>query len=151
MSTAVFFTGEVIYELQVISSFTAVRQFPGHAPFALRTHEKVEACFYGAYFVLMAFYLYLLRTRGVGKQRRLACATMALFILCTVHFALVLATTVLATKVYIAEPLPDLTISSVIGRLTMASNAVYVTTNVIADIIFVCLRVYETHRDAERS
>ncbi|KAJ7346433.1 hypothetical protein DFH08DRAFT_1081181 [Mycena albidolilacea] len=136
MSTAVFFTGEVIYELQVIWSFTAVRQFPGHASLALRTHEKVEACLYGAYFVLMTFYLYVLHTRGVGKQRRLAGATMALFILCTVHFALVLGTTVLATKVYITEPLPDLTISSVIGRLTVASNAVYVTTNVIADIIF---------------
>jgi peptidoglycan biosynthesis protein MviN/MurJ (putative lipid II flippase) len=86
----------------------------------------------GAYFVLMVFYLYVLRTRGAGKQRRLAGATMTLFTLCTVHFALVLATAVLATKVYIVEPLPDLTISSVIGRLTVASNAVYVTTKCVA-------------------
>jgi hypothetical protein len=41
---------------------------------------------------------------------------------------------VLATKVYIVEPLPDLTISSVIGRLTMASNAVYVTTKCVAPL-----------------
>jgi hypothetical protein len=42
--------------------------------------------------ILLVVSLYVLRTRGVGGQCLLAGARTALFILCTVHFALVLAT-----------------------------------------------------------
>ncbi|KAF7368399.1 hypothetical protein MVEN_00162000 [Mycena venus] len=100
-----------------------------------------EICLYGAYFVMFAFYLHLLRTRRMVKHGFLAIATIALFILCTVHCALVLATAILSTRieVEIREGLerPGGANSGSFTILALAAEAVYVTTNVIADGIFV--------------
>ncbi|KAF7368391.1 hypothetical protein MVEN_00161000 [Mycena venus] len=100
-----------------------------------------EICLYGAYFVMFAFYLHLLRTRRMVKHGFLAIATIALFILCTVHCALVLATAILSTRIEIEirEGLerPGGANSGSFTILALAAEAVYVTTNVIADGIFV--------------
>ncbi|KAJ6526465.1 hypothetical protein B0H19DRAFT_1275816 [Mycena capillaripes] len=58
----------------------------------------LETCLYGAYFVMFAFYLHLLRTRRMVKHSFLAIATMALFILSAIHCALLLAATILGTR-----------------------------------------------------
>ncbi|KAJ7466442.1 hypothetical protein FB451DRAFT_1485379 [Mycena latifolia] len=47
-----------------------------------------EVFLYGAYLVLFAFYLYVLRTGGMAKHRFLNLSTISLFILCTAHCAL---------------------------------------------------------------
>ncbi|KAJ7817371.1 hypothetical protein B0H14DRAFT_2602086 [Mycena olivaceomarginata] len=79
-----------------------------------------------AYFVMFAFYLHLLRTRRLAKHRFLNIATIALFILCTIHCALVLAATILGTR---------LEMGAVFGsersftNVTLAAEAVYITTN----------------------
>ncbi|KAJ7836446.1 hypothetical protein B0H14DRAFT_2589663 [Mycena olivaceomarginata] len=100
-----------------------------------------------AYFVMFAFYLHLLRTRRLAKHRFLNIATIALFILCTIHCALVLAATILGTR---------LEMGAVFGsersftNVTLAAEAVYITTkltkrvhpSVIADGIFV--RLYKS-------
>ncbi|KAF7328566.1 hypothetical protein MVEN_02544600 [Mycena venus] len=87
-----------------------------------------ELCLYGGYFVLMAFYLHVLHTGGgMAKHRFLTVTIIMLFILCTIHCALVVATTVLATGMFIGGVL----------ALTLTANAIYVTTNLIADGIFI--------------
>jgi len=97
-----------------------------------------EACLYGGYFVLVAFYLHVLRIRGVGKQRSLMSATMVLFALCTIHCALVLGTAILGSQEYIGEQIefPGSYSQSWIG-LSLAANWVYVVANVIADGVFI--------------
>jgi hypothetical protein len=87
------------------------------------------AFFTGAYFVMFAFYLHLLRTRRLAKHRFLNIATIALFILCTIHCALVLAATILGTR---------LEMGAVFGsersftNVTLAAEAVYITTKCVS-------------------
>ncbi|KAF7344807.1 hypothetical protein MVEN_01641800 [Mycena venus] len=98
-----------------------------------------ELCLYGGYFVLMAFYLHVLHTRGgMAKHRFLAVAIVMLFILCTIHCALVVAAIVLETGMDIGLELglPGPDTRSIALSFTMAS-AIYVTTNLIADGIFI--------------
>ncbi|KAF8146805.1 hypothetical protein K438DRAFT_1868624 [Mycena galopus ATCC 62051] len=108
---------QLIYTLEVVWSLAAA-----------------ETCLYGAYFVMFAFYLHVLRTARMVKHNFLAIATIALFILCTIHCALVLAVTVLRTRLEVHElegPRTSFT------TLTLAAEAVYVTANIIADGIFI--------------
>ncbi|KAF8183470.1 hypothetical protein K438DRAFT_1838922 [Mycena galopus ATCC 62051] len=114
-----------IYELQVAWSLTAV-----------------EVCLYGGYFVLVAFYLRALHARGMlMKNRFLAVATIVLFILCTFHCAFVLAVSIMGTSISMllvtGIEFPASNIISHWISFNLAANAVYVTSNVLADVIFI--------------
>ncbi|KAJ6574199.1 hypothetical protein B0H19DRAFT_1230263, partial [Mycena capillaripes] len=96
-----------------------------------------EACLYGAYAVMFGFYIHVLHTRGIPTTRFLPLATISLFILCTVHLALLLAGTMVldptdeTTVVGVGDP------SYLVFQLNFATNLIYVTNNVIADSIFI--------------
>ncbi|KAF7344693.1 hypothetical protein MVEN_01629600 [Mycena venus] len=55
-----------------------------------------ETFLYGAYLIMIALYVHVLRKRGLGQNRLLSSATIALFVLCTAHCFLALA--VVATR-----------------------------------------------------
>ncbi|KAJ7830708.1 hypothetical protein B0H14DRAFT_3143414 [Mycena olivaceomarginata] len=92
----------------------------------------------------MAFYVQVIRKRGLGRNRLLASATIALFVLCTAHCVLVLAAVATAGSwgmVVVGQPTGDLSLDEIqLGLLTynlsLAANIVYVT-NILADAIFV--------------
>ncbi|KAJ7713063.1 hypothetical protein B0H16DRAFT_550152 [Mycena metata] len=98
-----------------------------------------EICLYGAYFVLVAFYLHALLTRRMAKQTFLTIAIIALFILCTIHCAFILAATTLNNRIYVRldAGLPFVKDQNRYSKLTLATQVVYVTSNVIADGIFI--------------
>ncbi|KAJ7122075.1 hypothetical protein C8R44DRAFT_785611 [Mycena epipterygia] len=90
-----------------------------------------EVFLYGAYFVMFGFYLNVLRTRGVAKNRNLTVATVFLFIFCTAHCALQITTTTLynrlvSTSLGDSEPVFDRTFKDY-SALAIATNAVYIT------------------------
>ncbi|KAJ7805485.1 hypothetical protein B0H13DRAFT_2387712 [Mycena leptocephala] len=120
----------LISSLVALWSLAAVRELSADRPPSVRC--LIES-FTGAYFVMIAFYLHVLRTRRTIKLGFLATATITLFILCTIHCALVLATTILATRRQIRQgpQVPSYT------TLIVATEAVYVTANVVADAIFI--------------
>ncbi|KAF8180456.1 hypothetical protein K438DRAFT_1976645 [Mycena galopus ATCC 62051] len=105
----------------------------------------VETFLYGAYLILIAFYVNVLRIRGLGQNRLLASATMVLFVLCTAHCALVVAVVAVNSNVSIGimgEMLGDtsseaLQLEPTEDGLSLAANVVYVTANVLADAIFI--------------
>ncbi|KAJ6606122.1 hypothetical protein DFH09DRAFT_1119346 [Mycena vulgaris] len=104
-----------------------------------------EVFLYGAYLVMFGFYLNVLRARGVAKNRSLTVATVLLFVFCTAHCALQITTTTLynrleSTSLGDSKPVFDRTFKDY-SALAIATNAVYVTSNVIADSIFI-LRCY---------
>ncbi|KAJ7765913.1 hypothetical protein DFH07DRAFT_770053 [Mycena maculata] len=98
-----------------------------------------EVFLYGIYTVLFGFYLHVLHTRGIPNNRFLTVATISLFLLCSTHLALLAASTVLnnqflegvAIELYLAG---DKTSSNNLG---VALTTVYVTSNLIADSIFI--------------
>ncbi|KAJ6467923.1 hypothetical protein C8R45DRAFT_1019462 [Mycena sanguinolenta] len=97
-----------------------------------------EVFVYGAYAVMFGFYIYVLHTRGMSKNRFLAVATIILFLVCTVHLALLLVSTALLNESYEATIVrsrfrPPFTAF----HLNRATNVVYVTSNIIADTIFI--------------
>ncbi|KAJ6594325.1 hypothetical protein B0H19DRAFT_57961 [Mycena capillaripes] len=99
----------------------------------------------GAYLVMFGFYLNILRSRGVAKNRGLTFATILLFIFCTAHCALQIATSTLynqleSTSVGDSESVFNRTFTDY-SAVVIATDAVYVTSNVIADSIFI-LRCY---------
>ncbi|KAJ7026410.1 hypothetical protein C8F04DRAFT_1296820 [Mycena alexandri] len=92
-----------------------------------------ELYLYGIYSVLFAFYLYVLRTRHIARTRRfLNIATISLFVFGTAHCAFELARTILSTGALASAQSPR-----VAQGCLVASSAVYVTSNLIADIIFI--------------
>ncbi|KAF8148342.1 hypothetical protein K438DRAFT_1989251 [Mycena galopus ATCC 62051] len=99
-----------------------------------------EAFLYGAYTVMFGFYVHILYTRRIPKNRFLSVATISLFMLCTVHLALLLAgTVVLDQRNNLGDP-------SYLGfQLNFAVNLVYVTSSVIADSIFIfrCYAIWD--------
>ncbi|KAJ7813979.1 hypothetical protein B0H13DRAFT_2382011 [Mycena leptocephala] len=110
-----------------------------------------EVFLYGAYAILFGFYLYILRTRGAANRRFLTVATISLFILCTAHCAFVLASVIfdnmaLATAIYSPSGGEPLSGHSV--EWNRAANAVYVTSNVLADSIFLfrCYAIWNFRR-----
>ncbi|KAJ6594335.1 hypothetical protein B0H19DRAFT_1247016 [Mycena capillaripes] len=100
-----------------------------------------EVFLYGAYLVMFGFYLNVLRERGFAKHRGLTFATVLLFIFCTMHCALQIATSTLynqleSTSVGNSESVFNQTFKDY-SSVAIATNAVYITSNVIADSIFV--------------
>ncbi|KAF8132245.1 hypothetical protein K438DRAFT_1884811 [Mycena galopus ATCC 62051] len=82
---------------------------------------------------MFGFYMHVLYTRGMGKHRVLPVAIILLFILCTAHVAFLLASTVVLdqglTSGRIAPP--------IVVTLLKVTNAIYITSNVLADGIFI--------------
>ncbi|KAF8213021.1 hypothetical protein K438DRAFT_1957600 [Mycena galopus ATCC 62051] len=99
-----------------------------------------EAFLYGAYAVMFGFYVYILHTRRIPKNRFLSIATISLFMLCTVHLTFLLAgTVVLDQRNNFGDP------SYLVFQLNFTANLVYVTSNVIADSIFIfrCYAIWD--------
>ncbi|KAJ6484927.1 hypothetical protein C8R45DRAFT_1099071 [Mycena sanguinolenta] len=100
-----------------------------------------ETFLYGAYLIMIALYVHVLRKRGLGQKRFLAFAIIALFILCTAHCVLVLAaiatTTTVLADITDGRRLPLLSLLQTGNNLSVAANGVYVTANVLADVIFI--------------
>ncbi|KAF8148337.1 hypothetical protein K438DRAFT_1989247 [Mycena galopus ATCC 62051] len=94
-----------------------------------------EAFLYGAYTVMFGFFIYILHTRRVPQNRFLAVATILLFIFCTAHLDLLLATTAALDRT--AETSANGNPSYLVLQLNFAENVIYVTSNVIADSIFI--------------
>ncbi|KAJ7196414.1 hypothetical protein GGX14DRAFT_473710, partial [Mycena pura] len=99
-----------------------------------------ETFLYGAYFVMMAFYIQVIWKHGLVQKPVLAALTISLFILCTAHCILILAGAAL-----IGSPGRDIgedvQLANLTANLFVAANVVYVTANVLADAIFI-LRCY---------
>jgi len=103
-----------------------------------------EVFLYGGYTVLFGFYIHLLHTRGLWRQawrnHVLPIATILLFILCTAHLTSLLACTALLDRA-------ELTDSKYIDLVNQSpstesisirtTNSIYVTSNVLADAIFI--------------
>ncbi|KAJ7656641.1 hypothetical protein B0H17DRAFT_1213748 [Mycena rosella] len=97
-----------------------------------------ETLLYGAYLVMFGFYIHVLRKRQNRKQRFLTATTISLFLLSTAHCALVLAITVVEGKVPSAETEgANIRNQRVTTSLVSTASAVYVTSNVVADTIFI--------------
>ncbi|KAF8177384.1 hypothetical protein K438DRAFT_61216 [Mycena galopus ATCC 62051] len=94
-----------------------------------------EVFLYGVYTVMFGFYIHVLYTRGMGKNHVLPAATIVMFGLCTAHVVCLLASTVLYDRGFTK---PDLLAYDTVSQ---ATNAIYVTSNVVADGIFVRQRV----------
>jgi uncharacterized membrane protein len=97
----------------------------------------------GAYFVMFGFYLNVLRVHGAARNRSLTVATALLFVFCTTHCALQIATTTLynqlvSTSLGDSKAVFDRTLKHY-SALGIATNAVYVTSK--------CVIVLELHRD----
>ncbi|KAJ7615322.1 hypothetical protein FB45DRAFT_1107869 [Roridomyces roridus] len=101
----------------------------------------VEMLFYGGYVVLFGFYANILYQKGgLRPQRFLHIATIILFVLSTAHFALLLSSSAIYNHANIAvlAGLPlDLRDKKIGGKITEAAIGIYVTSNVIADSIFI--------------
>ncbi|KAJ7107723.1 hypothetical protein C8R44DRAFT_986879 [Mycena epipterygia] len=101
-----------------------------------------EVLLYGVYLVLFGFYLHVLYSRKMANHRFLTLATVALFILSTVHCALQLASITLNNRGLSQEIYADLSSGSdnwdylLYASVNQAANAVYVMSNVIADSVF---------------
>jgi len=95
-----------------------------------------EVLLYGAYLTMFGFYLHVLRKHGVMNNRFLTIATIALFLLCTAHCALQLAITKVANTIAASPKLPLQAVQLSVA-LNRASNTIYVTSNIIADAIFI--------------
>ncbi|KAJ7752637.1 hypothetical protein B0H16DRAFT_1723563 [Mycena metata] len=93
-----------------------------------------ELYLYGIYSVMFGFYLYVLRTRHIARKHRfLNIATISLFIFGTAHCAFELARTILSTEV-LGFPARSPKAAQV---SLIASSAMYATSNLIADIVFI--------------
>ncbi|KAJ7494118.1 hypothetical protein FB451DRAFT_1551299 [Mycena latifolia] len=107
-----------------------------------------EVFHYGVYVVLFCFYMHILRKCGMATHRFLTGATISLFILCTAHCALELAMPIVLTKIQTVFVEHVVWIQGVYRSIIGASNMVYVTSNVIADSIFIfrCYGIWNFRR-----
>ncbi|KAJ7154354.1 hypothetical protein C8R43DRAFT_440543 [Mycena crocata] len=114
-----------------------------------------EGILYGAYAVLFGCYLHVLRTRRIWSTHRsnqfLAVATITLFILCTAHLALLLACIPLRIRADEAFALggePQSHACYIEFEMNRTMNVMYVTSNVIADSIFIfrCYAIWNFQR-----
>ncbi|KAJ7614438.1 hypothetical protein FB45DRAFT_254321 [Roridomyces roridus] len=105
-----------------------------------------EVVLYGVYAVLFVFYMKILRkSKGFRNNRFLHCATIVLFFLSTIHLFLLLLIAVWETKFGSGWILTILNTETGFLRLpappqeplVRAAFGIYVTSNVIADSIFV--------------
>ncbi|KAJ7464283.1 hypothetical protein B0H11DRAFT_79337 [Mycena galericulata] len=110
----------------------------------IETHLYVlaaEIFLYGVYAVIFGFYIHVIRTRGMFSNRFLTVATMSLFTLCTTHCALLFAEIImLFSNVNLS--------GDIYAILNRAANTVYITSNVIADSIFIfrCYAIWNFRR-----
>ncbi|KAJ7200326.1 hypothetical protein GGX14DRAFT_466645 [Mycena pura] len=95
-----------------------------------------EAFLYGAYAVMFGFYIHVLHTRGIPKTRFLPVATILLFILCTVHMTLLVASIAVRDQTDETSVVGAGDPSYLVLQLNFATSVIYVTNNVIADSIF---------------
>ncbi|KAJ7494007.1 hypothetical protein FB451DRAFT_1215842 [Mycena latifolia] len=103
-----------------------------------RTTEKAEVFLYGAYCVMFGFYLHILRTCGMARHRFLTGSTISLFVLSTVHCVLELAIAVVFSAAHaVTGTEASRRYQKVYVSLILATNVVYVTSNVVADSIFI--------------
>ncbi|KAJ6505325.1 hypothetical protein C8R45DRAFT_1209103 [Mycena sanguinolenta] len=96
-----------------------------------------EVFLYGIYAALFGFYIHVVHTRGIAKNRFLSLATILLFLLCTAHLALVIASSVILDWSDQAASVGGDSPSRIVYRLNFATNPIYVTSNVLADSIFI--------------
>ncbi|KAJ7433120.1 hypothetical protein B0H11DRAFT_2259717 [Mycena galericulata] len=110
-----------------------------------------EIFLYGAYAVMFGFYIHVIRTRGTFNNRFLTVATIALFILCTAHCALIFAEIIcyntgdmqelwIIGNSYVdpqASSEKAFALISISTALNRSANIVYIISNVIADSIFI--------------
>ncbi|KAJ7614441.1 hypothetical protein FB45DRAFT_936954 [Roridomyces roridus] len=138
--------------------------FPGLQDFAVLTNQigcyimGAEMLLYGAYLVLFGSYMHMLCTGGarVRKHRNLflTSATISLFLLSTIHLALILAITALDdrfTRVILtvgSGSVMENTIVDAEDHLVRVAFGIYVTGNVIADGIFIfrCYAIWGFNR-----
>ncbi|KAJ7652642.1 hypothetical protein B0H17DRAFT_1101361 [Mycena rosella] len=108
-----------------------------------------EVFLYGAYLIMFGFYVYILRGRQMKKQHFLTGSAISLFILGTVHCALVLASAVFETRAMTRSNVDGYTFHATMKKsLGFAASAVYVTNNIIADSIFIfrCYAIWNFRR-----
>ncbi|KAF8213017.1 hypothetical protein K438DRAFT_1928130 [Mycena galopus ATCC 62051] len=86
---------------------------------------------------MFGFYVHLLLKQGMAKTPYLSLGTISLFVLCTAHLALLLATTAVVDRTEDVTVIEAGDPGSLVYQLNFATNAIYVTANVIADSIFV--------------
>ncbi|KAJ7613379.1 hypothetical protein FB45DRAFT_938226 [Roridomyces roridus] len=101
---------------------------------------SAEMFLYGTYVVLFGFYVSILRKPGeFRKNSLLHSATIALFTLCTIHLALLLSIAAGETRSILLADVHSLQSSAWPEKLPLirAAFGVYVTSNVIADSLFV--------------
>ncbi|KAJ7614439.1 hypothetical protein FB45DRAFT_1064704 [Roridomyces roridus] len=106
---------------------------------------SAEMFLYGAYVVLFGFYVTILRKPGeFQKNRFLHSATITLFPLSTIHLALLLSITAVETSSFVYS----MQMTAPIELVVRAAFGVYVTSNVIADSIFVfrCYAIWSFRR-----
>ncbi|KAJ7767663.1 hypothetical protein B0H16DRAFT_334878 [Mycena metata] len=104
-----------------------------------------EVFLYGAYVVMFGVYVKVLCSGGIAKNRGITVATILLFIFCTAHCVLQIATSTLynqleSRSIGDSETLFNQTFKQY-SSAVIATNAVYITSNIIADTIFI-LRCY---------
>ncbi|KAJ7910922.1 hypothetical protein B0H13DRAFT_1876241 [Mycena leptocephala] len=92
-----------------------------------------EIFLYGAYAVMFGFYLNVMRTRGISKNRFIAISTIALFILCTIHCIFLFVGTIFSNAHSVDELISasDQTPFFRYNTFYRAANAVYVTSKVV--------------------
>ncbi|KAJ7142752.1 hypothetical protein C8R44DRAFT_761042 [Mycena epipterygia] len=108
-----------------------------------------EVFFYGVYLVMFGFYLHVLRTHGMTKHRFLTVSTISLFILGTAHCALELAITILHVRAQTDDNPSIIFVINAEVKVSQAASAIYVTSNVIADSIFIfrCYAIWGFRRN----
>ncbi|KAJ7683734.1 hypothetical protein B0H14DRAFT_2654684 [Mycena olivaceomarginata] len=89
---------------------------------------------------MIALYVHVLRKRGLGQNRLLASATIALFVLCTAHCVLVLVA--IATRTVFELEFfggfaggPGVDEALQLGALSLVANMVYVTAKCSVDVL----------------
>ncbi|KAJ6541772.1 hypothetical protein B0H19DRAFT_324338 [Mycena capillaripes] len=112
-----------------------------------------EIFLYGTYVILFGFYLDILRRRGFSEHRWLHGARISLFVLCTAHCIFLLASTVLNNNLDLLAAISPSSSLVPPGSITFAylnstTNIVYVTSNIIVDIIFIfrCYAIWNFRR-----
>jgi hypothetical protein len=98
----------------------------------------------GAYLIMIGLYVHVLRKRGLGQNRLLASAIIALFVLCTAHCVLVLAAVATRTSLELrlilhlaGGPVPHGRLPLLVptaGGLSLAANVVYVTAKCVPHV-----------------
>ncbi|KAJ7493993.1 hypothetical protein FB451DRAFT_1164857 [Mycena latifolia] len=150
-----FVSSSLINQIEVAWAITAVKFLDVIADLTLKNSQgrgisvRLNATFSGAYVVMFGFYLHILAAVGMAKRRFLSAATISLFILCTAHCALELTIPIFRTRAETAVD-ENVAVSSGVAwmSLVVATNVVYITSNLIANSIFIfrCYAIWNFQR-----